>query len=418
MSRIGQFRLRSLTVARGALVTAVALPVLLAGTPAYAADDGGLYGSQDPGFDGTFRQSLAILALQSAGEPVPPRAIEWLADQQCADGGWAPYRADTTTKCAAKKEDSNSTALAVQALAGVGGFSAEVDQGLGWLRDQQNEDGGVGYDPGGATDANSTALFVQALAAAEVDPTGETVAENSPVDALLDLQLGCDAPRRTRGAFAYQAAKGGGEEPAANDIATVAALFALSGQVHPVTEPGSGEPQPLSCGSAVADPEVPDAAAAAADYLGGVLASNSDTVPALQGDGPDLGTTASAVVALSAFGAADESEQAMAALTKKASRYAKGPDGEDAPASLANLVLAASAAGTDPTDVAGDAVTRLAETGPEAPQTTVAPKKRATEERETTPATSGSWTAAVVIGAVVALGVLVLLRRRGEQGDQ
>lgn len=414
MSRIGRFRI----MVRGAVAAAVTLPVLLTGLPAHAATadaQRGLYGSQDPAFDGAFRQSLAIVALQAAGEPVPPQAIEWLTEQQCADGGWAPYRADSAAACKPKQEDTNSTAMAVQALASVGGMSDAVQRGVAWLREQQNVDGGVGYRPGDRTDANSTALLVQALSAADVDPTRETVGGNSPVDALLDLQLGCDVPRRDRGAFAYQAGKD--DTLVANDIATVAALFALTGQGYPVTQPGNAKPQPLACGSA-AEPDVPMAAAAAADYLGGVLKRNSDAVPAQQGDGSDWGTTASAVLALSAFGAADEAERAMAALTEEAEIYAKAPDGEDSPASLANLVLAASASGTDPRKLADDAVSRLVATGPKTKATTSEPTQRAYDDPEPTPAGGASWGAVAAVGAIVAVGVLVLLRRREGADDR
>ena len=38
----------------------------------------GMYGVQDPTYDGTFRQSLAMLALDSVGGGVDPAAVSWL----------------------------------------------------------------------------------------------------------------------------------------------------------------------------------------------------------------------------------------------------------------------------------------------------------------------------------------------------
>lgn len=408
MTRTGRFW----NLARGLLVAAVTLPMVFAWGPAQAAPSDpkqGLYGSQDPQYDGTFRQSLAILALTAADQQVPQAAVDWLVDQQCADGGWTPFREDTSADCVAKQEDTNSTAMAVQALTAVGGRLTAVKDAVAWLSRQQNDDGGVGYQAGGATDANSTALWAQALNAAEVDPASVQVAsDNSPIDALLGLQIGCAAPARERGAFAFQ--KGGdGKKP--NDLATVAALFALSGQVQPVTEAGETPAKALPCGQA-GRPDEKQAAAAAAHYLGGVLDRNDDAVPAPQGDGADWGATASAVTALTALGAADEAGAAMAALTEQADTYAKGPNGEDAPASLANLVLAATASGENPRQVAGDAVERLAATGPK-PEPASTPTS--TREAGNEPVTGGvGWGGIAAVGAVVAIGVLVLLHRRKE----
>ncbi|MEK8170528.1 prenyltransferase/squalene oxidase repeat-containing protein [Streptomyces sp. M19] len=164
----------------------------------------GLYGRQDPKFDGVWRQSLAFLAQDTAGVGPAKSAVDWLAGQQCADGGFAAYRADTRTACEADGgEFSDATAAAVQALAVVGGRSAVVEKGLDWLRAAQNDDGGWGTGPGAATDANSTSVAVGAFAAAGQDPAKVTAGEGgsgkSPYDALLGLRLGCAAKADERG---------------------------------------------------------------------------------------------------------------------------------------------------------------------------------------------------------------------------
>ena len=59
------------------VAAAAAGGVLLSATPALAAD-GGLYGKGDPTYDGVYRQSLSILALEATGRAVPKRALKWL----------------------------------------------------------------------------------------------------------------------------------------------------------------------------------------------------------------------------------------------------------------------------------------------------------------------------------------------------
>lgn len=190
----------------------------------------GLFGSASPTFDGAYRQSLALLGLAASGRSPADfaAAVDWLVDQQCPDGGWQAYRADTSAPCGSgfSGPDSNSTGLAVQALVAVGA-TPSVDPS-GWLATNQNGDGGYGYVPGSPSDANSTALGLQARAALG-DATAETLS------ALLGFQLGCDAAEADRGAFAYQPGEDGGLE--ANTLATLQAVVAAAGAVYPL-EPG------------------------------------------------------------------------------------------------------------------------------------------------------------------------------------
>src|SRR3954469_17071619 len=100
-------------------VTALALASGLAVVPATTASAArstdpayiGLFGSQDPTFDGVYRQSLSIIVLDAAGANVPSAAVKWLKRQQCANGSFPSFRADVSAKCGSK--DSNATALAV-----------------------------------------------------------------------------------------------------------------------------------------------------------------------------------------------------------------------------------------------------------------------------------------------------------------
>jgi hypothetical protein len=135
----------------------------------------------------------------------------WLAGQQCADAGFQSYKPPATA-ChppdlnAFTGEDTNSTALATQALVDAGhAFSA--GNPLNFLATTQNTDGGFGFFAGSSTDANSTGLVIQAVVAGGEDPRAGRWMKGSstPLSALLSLQLGCEATAADRGAFDFQA---------------------------------------------------------------------------------------------------------------------------------------------------------------------------------------------------------------------
>ncbi|MFD0347198.1 prenyltransferase/squalene oxidase repeat-containing protein [Kitasatospora aburaviensis] len=180
-----------------ALLTGTAAAPALADSPspsAAPATPEGLYGKGDPTYDGVWRQSLALTALAGAKATPADSAVSWLTGQQCADGGWPSFRADTAAACDAKTEDSNATAVAVQALIALGGHQGAVDKGVQWLKANQNADGSWAYNPGSPGDANSTGLAVNALFAAKADPAGVAKAGKNAFDGLALFQLGCAAP--------------------------------------------------------------------------------------------------------------------------------------------------------------------------------------------------------------------------------
>ncbi|GAB2929385.1 prenyltransferase/squalene oxidase repeat-containing protein [Streptomyces heilongjiangensis] len=326
----------------------------------------GLYGSTDPKYDGVWRQSLALVALDAVGEKPGAGAVDWLLGQQCANGAFAAYRADATAKCDAKAAvDTNSTAAAVQALAAVGGHDAQAERAVGWLKDNQNDDGGWGFTAGGPSDANSTSVVIGALAAVGEAPGGQKKAGRSPFDALRALALPCAAGTEGSGAFAYQPDKKGGL--AANADATAAAVVGSLGEGFVVDAGESGKTGGSGASGAAAEcadgtsPE--DAAHNGAAYLAGALTSDGYLKSALAGaeDQPDVGNTADAVVALAAAGDTEATAKPLAWLEKHHGAWAA----KSGPAAYAQLILAAHAAGTDPRDFGGtDLVARLAETGP------------------------------------------------------
>ncbi|MBL1100213.1 prenyltransferase/squalene oxidase repeat-containing protein [Streptomyces coffeae] len=408
-------------LAVSAALCAAAAPAALAdGKPSPKASGSalpkGLYGTKDPKFDGVWRQSLALLA-QDAVEVTPAKsAVDWLAGQQCADGGFAAYRADTSKACDPKRgEFSDATAAAVQALAAVGGRAKAVEKGIGWLKRNQNEDGGWGMNPGGPSDANSTSAAIGAFAATSVDPAEVTSAESgkTPYDALLGLQLGCDAKADERGAFAYQKDKGG---PAANDLATASAALAVRGSGFvPDTAGKKGDgtkPKPLACGGGAEETTPEQAAEGAATYLSKAMAGHGDhLLSAMPGakDQPDFGGTADAVVALSAGGHRAATAKPLAWLQSKeggAVAWAKGD-----PGALAKLVLAAHAAGGDPRDFGGaDLVEQLNATGPK-PEAAAGPEASTKSKDDSN--NSVWWI--VGICAVAGMGVGFLLSGRKKQ---
>jgi hypothetical protein len=208
----------------------------------------GLFGSSDPTFDGAFRQGLSLLALDSAGVS-NAAGVAWLEDQQCADGSWTAFRADTNTPCPPvdantfSGPDTNSTALAVLGLH-VQGATAPASDGVDALEAVRTADGGWSFLAASdqPTDADSTADVLDALRTVNgsVDADGR--------DALLSLQLGCDAPASDRGAFAFQAGPGGSLD--ANLLASVQAVTAAAGVALPVVDADVTTGVPTPCATA------------------------------------------------------------------------------------------------------------------------------------------------------------------------
>ncbi|MFC5720025.1 prenyltransferase/squalene oxidase repeat-containing protein [Streptomyces gamaensis] len=408
-------------LATAAVLTAAVAPAAFAdGAPSPAAP--GLYGTNDPKFDGVFRQSLAFLAQHGSGVTPAKEAVDWLAGQQCADGGFPGFRADTGKACDPQKDEfTDQTAVAVQALAAVGGRSEAVTKGLDWLKARQNDDGGWGYQAGSPTDANSTSAAIGAFAATGQDPAKAAVKNGKdPVAALLSFQLGCEAKEDERGAFSYQRDKDGGLR--ADGLASAAAGLAARGKgyaVDPVKQDADQPVKPLDCaGDASAKPAGADAAAqAASGYLsrtleanGGHLMSAMPGAPAK----PDQGMTADTVLALAAGGHRAAAAKPLDWLRSKDSGTADWAKGD--PGKLAKLVLATRAAGGDPRDFAGtDLVAQLNATGPKpASEGSSSPSaKPEKEKKEDKGGTFGAWwVVAVFFVASVGVGFLLSGRKK------
>ncbi|MBB6419314.1 prenyltransferase/squalene oxidase repeat-containing protein [Streptomyces sp. AK010] len=402
-----------MNVRRSAAVLA-AVAVVGAATPAAAdpspspsqAFPSALYGGTDPKYDGVWRQSLALLAQDTVGVKPAAKSVQWLARQQCENGSFAAYRPDPTAACDAKTMlDTNATSAAVQALTALGGHDDVTGKAVGWLKSVQNEDGGWGYSPGGASDTNSTSVVIGALAAAGEKPDQVVKGGKSPYDALLKLALPCGGD--DDGAFAFQPDKKG--ELAANADATAAGVLGALGKGM-VVEPG--EKSDATCEKA-GTPE--QAAANGAGYLTAALAKDDGhlmSAPAGAEPQPDYGNTADAVVALAAQGATAQAEKSVRWLEKNSAAWAA----QSGPAAYAQLIFAAHATGTNPRDFGGaDLVKQLGATGP-APQ--AAEKTKAADEKKED---SGSdffgvwWYVGVCLVAGIGIGFLFTGRKKKQQ---
>ncbi|MFF3018728.1 prenyltransferase/squalene oxidase repeat-containing protein [Streptomyces sp. NPDC057939] len=373
----------------------------------------GLFGKADPTYDGVWRQSIALLAQRTAGAEPSPEAVRWLVAQQCADGGFASFRADAAKACDATTVlDTNATAVAVQALKTLGGQDATVKKAVDWLKSVQNEDGGWSYVPGSPSEGSSTSLVISSLAVAGEKPADvKSKAGKSAYDGLLSFQLGCATePAADRGAFGYQPADG---KLAANADATAAAALAGLGKGIVVEPAATDTPAAaLACPTGATDPA--GAAQGAAGYLAEALKKDgrlTAVTPGADQPTPDTGNTADAVIALAAAGHRQSAAGALEWLKGNSAEWSKGN-----PAALATLILAAHATGTDPKSFGGtDLVSALNATGP-APQ---ASKTEATKVETKDDEDSGNQNIWWIVGAGAAagmgIGILLSGRRKKNQ---
>lgn len=189
----------------------------------------GLFGSGDPTYDGTFRQSLALAALSAVGR-TNPDGMAWLTGQQCSDGGFVAYRTDTSVPCPAVDpgafvgEDTNSTAFAAIALH-LDGEDPAADAALDRLESVRTPAGGFAYlgDASLEQDANSTGLVALAFR------TVRGGDDQGAVAALASLQVPQSGDPLDRGGIAFQA-----DDPLLPDLmATTQAILGLAGQGLP-----------------------------------------------------------------------------------------------------------------------------------------------------------------------------------------
>lgn len=188
-----------------------------------------------------FNQSLAILALAAAHEPIPAAAVEWLQDKQASNGSWDDGFGTLNS--------TDATAMAIMALlaADTAASDANITMAREFLAENQLPSGGWAYAPGLPESVNSTALALQALKALGEDffsPNGPWAQNgNRPVTALLS----------------YQNANGGfeidfGTGPTVNFFATVQAIPGVTGKAYPLPARLEEAFHALSCLEGLQDP--------------------------------------------------------------------------------------------------------------------------------------------------------------------
>jgi hypothetical protein len=312
--------------------------------------DAGLYGAQDPTYDGVYRQSMAILGLRANGYSVPASAISWLTKQQCANGSFTAYRSNTAKPCPAVNlvtysgPDSNSTATAVMALKAVG-RTAQAKRALAWLRANQLPNGGFEYFSGLGADANSTGLAIGAARALGVRSSklqrngGRTAAQY-----LSSVQLGCAASPAKRGALAFQRT---GSILIASDFASAQAGAALSSNWAALGRSGSvrSSVPALSCSGSTAWKSTD----LVAGYLARRLTTLNGKLPNAFGPGTSWDATAWAALTLSSRGLGKSAlSTTVKALRANVNAYVV-ESGKDRPGALGTLLLVARSTGSSTT---------------------------------------------------------------------
>lgn len=186
----------------------------------------GAFGAS-PYLTDTWAQAWPILGLAAAGEPIPVTATNYLTSLQNSDGGW-PF-----STAWGGPSDSNSTALAMQALlaAGVPTDATSIVSATDYLIGLQNSDGGWPYNTAwgpAASDANSTAYVVQALLALGQDLTASkwSLGGIDPLHALYNFQ-------KSDGPFVWQW-DSPWVPPSDDAIATRQAVLPLLGMPFPL----------------------------------------------------------------------------------------------------------------------------------------------------------------------------------------
>jgi hypothetical protein len=334
----------------GATIAAAVGSTLLLGAPSATAAPTstdkaaiGLFGQQDPTFDGVYRQSLSLIALDTAGANVPAASVKWLLRQQCDNGRFPSFTDLVGQRCGVGEGDA--TALATIALKRVGERAAARDA-MNWLIGQQTRSGGWEFNAGFGPNSNTTGLAVQALIAMNIDPT-TVKTEATGLQFLRTLQLSCSTDTAAdRGALDFVK----NSPLAANNYATSQATQALAGTPLPI-EPASADSS-LPAFTCPRDGAQPSRSAVAAGYLGRTINDNEGSIPSGFSPGPDLNSTANAVMSLVAAGyGSDQITAAMLTLEANAVDFTRDDSDAVVPGAAAALVLAAHATSGDPRSV-------------------------------------------------------------------
>lgn len=155
----------------------------------------GRFGTSDNDYDVTINQALAMLGLHRTTGTIPPESLEYLAAQQCEDGG-----VRGTLDAEPCVSDPDATAFAAQAFTAAGAGD-RAGRALDHLVGLQLADGSLTNASGEGANANTTGVAAQAFAAG-----GRTEAAGLAATFLRSLQWGCEAADGYRGGIAFTTA--------------------------------------------------------------------------------------------------------------------------------------------------------------------------------------------------------------------
>lgn len=238
-------------------------------------------------YSNTIGQSLGVIGLVRAGQP-NPAAVNFLAGQQCGDGG---FRMSFTGSCTG---DTDATSLAVQALTAAGGHQAAVARAVNFIAGKQQADGGV-IEPGAQATANANSTGLAAVAFAVAGRSAQAAKAKSFV---ASLQFGCAAPNALRGGFAFDrktfdAVKAAGAKATVSDQerrATTQAVLAFTQQPYLTIRAGGATTAPaLSCATAGPTSAPTSAPSSSSAATATTTATSTTTGPPIITDGPQAG---------------------------------------------------------------------------------------------------------------------------------
>ena len=250
-------------------------------------------------YDDPFLHSFALLALARTAAGVPDVAVGWLEQQQCTD----PAAAGAFGYAGCASADPDYTAVAVQGLlgAGVPADAPTVVAALDWLQQQQAADGGI------AGNTNSTGLGGQALlAGGRPDAAAISGTYIGGLQISCDTVPGTALTAADVGAVAWQPASLADAVQFGIDdgnlgqfqYASVQAVFGLGApSFGELTAAGAAAGLPVADDCTVPQTSVPTSVPTSAPTatLPNAAPSTADTVPAatamVPAPGPELATT-------------------------------------------------------------------------------------------------------------------------------
>jgi hypothetical protein len=320
-----------------ALAIASALFFLAPGlAPTHAqTGDTGLYGTSAPTFDGVFRQTVAMIGLNAVGARPSPAAVNWLLRQQCADGSFESYRANTSTACApGNPETFTGSNVQQTALAAIALYQnnrlPQARRAIVWLNGSQNADFGFPTFRGGISDANSTGLALLALQT--VQPQDRSARIPNAKRFLRSLQARC----ASGGGLSYQR----GQTP--DVISSSQAYLGLVGGL-PVQPRATLKPNPRCSANTAAN---------VGSYLAGPITKTGALANAF-GPGADYTSTGVALLGFVSEGVGRQAVRSgLRTLQTNVRSYAL-PDGTAVPAALGVLLMVAHATETNPRSFGG-----------------------------------------------------------------